>query len=518
MPPQTSKTYTRTDILRMNESLLANKTFMEVFHDFGIERDTITKFLVGLDIDETIVCPIHNEKWEVIGNCIFYDFKRNPKNTLSKPSCSGLLGFSKTGGRAITMCKDIIDMMLAFQHGIPYPVVATDRNNPPHFIKTYQKINFLSDKDDLVDLATGQAYSYGIDDLHNWLKLQLLKPIDDRVALAEITPPEITRDISDNSISYVNPALVNDQFYWMTYNKMFVLCPDGKFRRSSSSSHGRKIITDNDVVYFKVTPCDISRQYVFAEQKTHLVYSTLWRRFHRYCNFLAEDQCKLLAAYVMYLYVFPCLDTVVHLHLVISSQRQRDYLLSMLMPLVPSESSFKAKGIASICSLYNGMNFRPTLAPFIIMDNFDSNDFDRGLTMLVDQKMCPYPRPFAYKAFKKENKAFRSRLYSWSLCYRPNEELEMPIKSLYSDILMPLLLVLKDAPSKADDLKVLRNTVARSRSYIRYYKKEDVAFAGYYKSENDELVESNAEVKNIPTDIQSQDDPSSDHDSDVPQV
>lgn len=489
---------------------------MELFSGYGITRVTLEKFLIGLDVDETITCPIHDEKWDVIGKVIFYDFFKNPKAPMSSPTCSGFIGFSKTRGSAITVCKDIIDMMLAFQNGVPYPVVLTDKKNPPHFFKTYSKVHFLSEKDELIDMAYNQTFVYGIEDLYEWLNEELKKSDENRTKLVDIKTKEIIRELSDNSICYTNPAIVGGQPYWLTFNRMFVLCPDGKMKRSSGHKHGRKIVTENDVLYFKVTPADISRRYIFEPEKTHIVYSTLWRRFHRYCNFLAEDQCKLLAAYVMYQYVFPYLDHVVNLHLIVASQRQRDYLLSVLQPLMPNKASFKSKGAASICSLYNGMNFRPELAPFIIIDNFDTTDFDRGLTLLVDKKMCPYPRPFAYKAFKKANTMFKSRLFSWSLCYIQPIEMELPVKSLYSDILMPLWMILKDCESKSDDLKVLRNTVARGRSFVRNMKKEEIPLAGHYSIEHQELIDSEKEVEGISNDIQLSDDQSSPDDADVP--
>ena len=515
MPP-TSKIYTRTTILKLNENLLANRKFMDIFKSYGIERDTITKFLIGLDVDETIVCPIHDERWAVIGKITFYDFIRNPRAAMSAPTCSGFIGFSKTNGSAVTVCKDIVDMMLAFQNGIPFPVVATDKKNPPHFFRSYNKVHFLSEKDELIDFAFGQMATYGIDDLYAWLKAESKKPLADRTELADIKINEILRDISEDNVSYTNPAIVNKQPYWLTFNRQLVLCPDGKMRRSYNNSIGRKLVTDNDVIYFKVTPCDISRQYAFSPEKTNLIYSALWRRFYRYCNFLAEDQSKLLAAYVMYQYIFSHIDHIVHLHLIVSSQRQRDYLLSVLMPLMPSRSSFKAKGVASVCSIFNHMGFGVRTSPFIILDDFTASDFDRGCTILVDKKMNPYPRTFAYKAFKKQNSVFRNRLYSWSLTYQPAEEIELPIKSLYSDILIPLWAILKDVPRGKDDLKVLRNTIGRSRSYIRSMKKDEIPFAGYYDIENEELIESEVEVETIATDIQSPDDRKEVDDVDAP--
>jgi hypothetical protein len=494
----------------MKENLLGNKRFMELFHGYGVERKTIEQFLIGLDIDESVVCPIHDEKWNVIGKVTYFDFFKNPKAAMSAPTCSGFVGLTKTGGNAITVCKDIIDMLLAFQNGIPFPVVATDKKNPPHFFKTYSKVHFMSDKDEMIDLAYNQTFVYGIDDIYDWLTIESKKPLDDRTELSAIKTKEIIREISDNNLSFTNPAVVGGRLYWLTYNRQLALCPDGKMRRSSSSSYGRKLVTDDDIIYFKVTPADISRRYVFEEQKTHLVYSTLWRRFHRFCNFLAEDQCKLLAAYVMYQYIYPHIDHVVHLHIITSSQRQRDYLLAVLQPLMPSQSSFRSKGTSSICCIFNNMGFGVRAAPFIILDDFTTADFDRGLTLLVDKKMCPYPRQFAYKAFKKQNTEFKNKLYSWSLGYIPPTEIELPIKSLYSDILVPLWSILQVTPNSKDQLKVLRNTVARSRSHIRNMKKEEIPLAGHYDTENQELVDSEAEVELIPNDIQSQDDHSDD--------
>lgn len=495
---QVSKIYTRTEILKMNKALLANNEFMGIFASYGIDRETVVKFLVGLDIDETIVCPIHNEHWDVIGKITFFDFRRDPRKSLFKATCSGLMGFSKTIGSAITVCKDIIDMMLAFQHGIPFPVVVTDRQNPPHFLRSYSKVHFLSDSDAMIDVVYGQTFVYGIEDLFQWLKLEAKKPVEDRVELSEMKITEVLRELPDDNLSWTNPALVGEHLYWLTFNRSLVLCPDGKFRQSFDTRYGRKIVTDNDVLYFKVTPANISRRFSFEVESTPYVYNDLWKRIYRQCSFIEEDQAKLLAAYIMYQYIFPHVDHVVHLHLITTSQRQRDFLLALLAPFMPNSSSFSAKGTASICSLYDSHSFRYNTAPFIIMDDFNTLDFDRGLTLLVGKKMCPNPRPYAYKAFKASNKAFRTRLYSWSIGYMPAKELTLPFRSLYADILIPLWAVLKSTGSfghdkdqgGVTDLKLMRSCIGKSRSIIRNMDKKDIPFAGHYEEdEQKELIE-----------------------------
>jgi hypothetical protein len=459
---------------------------MEAFSIYGIDYLTLLNFGVGLSNEsrprnEEFTVPILNKDGLILD--ILKITNLNTTKGIINYRINGLIGGSQH--QDIIVCDDFIDLLFAFQQGYNNAVMIADPKSPPTFMDKYDKITFINSDHPAIDIIKCPIYTYGISELSIYLKSKKLSD----------TIPVIVQYRNENTYLFKNPSLVEGKLYWLTTFRKYVLGPKGLLNATKAHIEGRLMQGEKDLYYWKVTPVNYYNSN-YSHEEPRKLFEDLSEKLYVLAACLSKIQCQTIALYLMYMYTWINFDYNINLHIICPSDRLRKYLIALMVPLMPTMSSFYSRGTPTMITLVKETYYRAeTQIPVIIFDDFADKNFDKGLSLFVHHSFLGKDiRPFSNTQFFKDLNNMRTRLLNFSLDF-PLKTEEYKGKSVIGDLLAPIYNMAIQCGLK--DIRLIQWSILQSRRIIKTIHKDDLKFLGLLDEEDVELKSLNIKPEQI---------------------
>lgn len=401
---------TESEFREASKYLANNESMLSLFNAYGINVETLRLLMVGLDDNGNVIMPIMTHRNKIIGTLTISDIERN--GGIYQYSCDGLIGapYSKVG--SITIVKNVIDLMLVWQLGVDSVAVMTDREEMP-YIRFYKEINLIDGEDDLIELTHQPVYSYGIKDLP--IYLQMHKELPERVAI------EGKRELAE----YIKfPAVIDNKVFVMHRINGFVMDSDGIVYRSLRINAGMRRFTyqGTEIAFTGSAWNIVDKSKIKKKVDIKELYEEVFEYIYTNIFFLSEDQCRLIAMYILYFWGFFFKHPLrVHLHIIDPSQFQSSHIYSILKRLSPNDKNLQNAPKTYIRQENDIKVFYDY--PYIYVDQcLAYGNYDIGPKILVDEGSAPLRRSQIKKV--PLNKSLKIREKLCSLLFNYNEKLE----------------------------------------------------------------------------------------------
>lgn len=448
-----------SDFRNYSSELLKDENLVKFFRNYGISVESLRFLLIGKDEEGNVVAPIYNNNNIIQGKLTIHDIFVN--GGLYQFSAYGLVGNAKSENKEITIAKNIIDVLLLWQLGIDNPVMVSDREQAP-FLDKYSIFYFIDNEDDLLDMVAGQRLTYNIKDLVNYLSMYKELP----------TPEKLPEKFFDRE-PYTCPFVIKDKLYIPTNIRGNLLGQDGDYKatRRYSKSH-RSIKIEDFTAYYSGDPWTIPANYkVEKALPMKELYEKLFEIIYGHFSFASEDQCKVIAIFLLYQWTFYYKYPLkMHLHIIDPSYFQADVMYQILRMLTPgtypgsnAPTTIIRQGTEHIFYTY----------PNIYIDKcgHDGN-FDIGPKIVITEGSCEHRKTPALRRGLTKVKEFRSKLLDATFGHQYEPLPDMNIAS-YAYFMFFHQVGQKCEIELPELKKLFMNVVVKGHKFFRGCDKED---------------------------------------------
>ena len=463
---------------RKNNLVNAYPQLYQKFASWGINRETVDMFPIWANEEGNVVMPVIDHEWNVLGECVFADIDQRwfPITQHSWYIGNPVL---KSKHKPITICDDIIDVLIAFQLGKDNPVMITKRANPPRSLSNYVLLEFFSEDDELIDACSGKIIVYPINNLSEFFTAGKL--------LSSVKLIEMDKEMGYERIE-TNPFTVNGRNYIYSIQNNYVLNDEYERIRTYKTTTWRKLIMDEGIFFINSSAISVEVPgNITKKVSSKYMYESLVAYLSKCFFFLDSNAISVISLYLMYMYTFQNYWYTQALHIIAPSGRHRSIIFFVLKNLIPNTYSFAAKWAWKLVSMFNGnLYWHHWGEPVIIIDDTYTKNIDQGITILTDEKMNK-AHASSFVAHRWQLSRLRYRLLGYALKHRWVWQ-DLPIKAVLADLLQILWNMCYEF-LWADDLRAMNRYLLWCRYNASRMKPEEIYTSGISRYETAEYKE-----------------------------